>query len=1013
MKRTARITDVARMAGVSIATVSYVLNDRGRVSPATRERVYEAVAALGYHPSARARSLVLRRTRTVGVMEPAALLPSDPSFALFLAGVAEACRLREYHVMLIAPTTAAPDGHDLASIAQSGLIDGAIVMGAQDPASLEALDAVELPYVVYGGQSDKPWVDVDHTVGTELATRHLLDFGHQRIAHVALPAASAVGRLRRLGYERALAGAGLGLDPIVAASDGTFEGGYRATALLLGLAARCTGIVAASDTLALGAMKSASDLGVDIPRQLSVVGFGDTWSARHAEPALTSVTYDLEALGQAAAERLLDLLEGGRPSSWALRPRLVPRASAGPSGFVGTPSTNHAEPVLKVGPTFALWSQQGTFEVSAGRHGIYLADTRLVSAYQLWIEGQPAEPLALKVSGEGRTLEALYLWQAPASTLRLERQATLSESGLCERWVWQRWGEPHTAALRLQVGSDFADVFEIRGTARRAHGERRDAPEPAGRRMEYQGRDGLARVVTIRTAPPPTVLPDDSYQWELAPEDASGTVNIELAWQQPAWDPVPVRPAQDAWPAIRTGNFDTDAVMAQAGRDLDLLATDFGCGPVPMAGLPWFGTLFGRDALTVGWQTLAWRPQLAVRVLATLARYQGTRINPDTEEEPGKIVHEVRMGEMARTGEVPFGRYYGSVDATPLFVALFGATWQRLGDDPAIERLWPSVEAALDWLWEHIDADGLCRFEPQSKRGLAVQSWKDSADSMVFADGQHGHPPLAVAEVQGYAYAALALMAHFLEQRGGAPRASRLRERAAAVRQAFHRHFWLPERQFYALAVDGRGAAVDGLASDPGQCLWSGVVPDKALAAVVKRLTSAELWTGWGIRTLGAKEAAYDPYSYHRGSVWPHDTSLIAAGLRQAGQAEAAARVAQGLLEAAARFPKHQLPELFAGEARERGGPFPYPTACAPQAWASAAPYLALQALCGLEVDARQRVVRLAPVLTPTAPDLSAEGVEVDGHPVRLVCSPALVEVQGLPAGWRSECLPARPLGAP
>ena len=1013
MKKTARITDVARYAGVSIATVSYVLSDSGRISPATRDRVMEAVEALGYHPSARAQSLVLRRSRTVGLAEPQHTLRSDPSFSLFLAGVADACRQRGYHVMLIAPLSGSGDEAGLTAVARSGLVDGVILMESAAAAStIEAFAAAEMPCVIYGRSDQGPWVDIDQEAGAELATRHLLDFGHQRIVHLGLPEDTAVGRLRRRGYEKALWQAETGLEPQVLVTDGTFGAGYHLTTSLMAEPTRCTAVFAATDQLALGVIKRAGELGVEVPRQLSVVGFDDTLAGQHAEPPLTSVAYDVETLGQAAADRLLDLIDHQVVTPLVVAPRLVARASAGPTGFVGTPATDPAEPILKAGAAFAVWSHHGSFEPASGRQGVYLADTRLVSSYRLWIQGERVAPLTLTVGGEGCTLDAVYVWQEPATTFRLERRVVLSEGGLVDEWRWARWGDARPITLRLQVSSDFADLFEVRGTPRPQRGRRRVTSQAGSQRIEYEGLDGLVRAVSIDAGPVTREWGDESCEWILDDARSAGAITIRVAWEQPGLCAAQDGASHTAWPDIRTGHRETERVLQRAQSDLDTLAADFGAGGVPMAGLPWFGALFGRDSLTVAWQTLEWVPDLAERVLSTLALYQGREHNPDTEEEPGRIVHEMRWGEMARHGEVPFGRYYGSVDATLLFVGLYGATWVRRGEGTRTEALRPAVDAALAWLLAHIDPDGLCRFQPQSVRGLAIQSWKDSADSMVFANGEHGRPPFAVAEVQGYAYRALVLMSRFFADHRDAERARDLRARAEAIRRAFHDRFWLPDRQYYALAVDGEGAAVDGLSSDPGQCLWTGVVPSQASSWVVKRLTTRELWSGWGIRTLGTDEAAYDPYSYHRGSVWPHDTSLIAAGMRQAGFPEPAAWVADALLEAATRLPHHRLPELFSGEPREAGGPFPYPTACAPQAWASAAPLLLMTALSGLHVDTPRRVVHLAPLLTPLVPELTARGVDIGGHSVDLVCTPSRVAVKGLPPGWRSVCRPARTMNA-
>lgn len=1015
VKRTARIQDVARKAGVSPATVSYVLNNRGRVSLATRDRVYEAVEALGYHPSARARSLALRQSKIVGVTEPAALPPSDPSFALFLSGIADACRQDGYHVMLIA-SGGTESGPSLEAVAQSGVVDGIIVTDIEegDP-RLETLNDVQLPYIVFGHAPNEPWVDIDHVLGAEMATRHLLDFGHQRIAHLALPPALIASSLRQQGYERALGSAAEPLEPMVRWTNGTFEAGYQATRELLGRPDRPTAIFAASDSLALGAMRSALDMGFNIPRQLSVVGFDDTWNARHADPPLTSVAYDIQMLGRETAARLLARLRDEVVPSLSIHPALVTRASAGPIGFFGTPPTDAEEPVLKAGATYAVWSTHGTLDPSCGRHGVYLADTRMVSDYQVWIGDQVLAPIHMTATRDGRSFDAVYVWQEPLTTFRIHRHLAFRHDGLTDAWTWSRWGEPRTGSLRVQITSDFSDVFEIRGTPRSRHGNRSLVESDQGWLLVYDGLDDIRRTLEVDVSPPPAAKQGDGCRWELPLDKDHGQIRMVLHWDNPAYRTHRVlADALDlSWPTMLTGQEEVDGVLSKARQDLTLLLTDYGHGPVPMAGLPWFGTLFGRDSLVVGWQTLAWQPAIAQRVVRTLAAFQGTEDRPDTEEEPGKIVHEIRLGEMARTGEVPFHRYYGSVDSTPLFVALFAATWIRGADDAWLRAVLPAVERSLDWLERKAGPQGLYDFLPRSERGLAVQSWKDSSDSMVFRNGDHGAPPLAVAEVQGYTYMAFLLMARCYRAWGEHDRAERLEQRARMLQQRFHDAFWLPDRQYYALAVDGRGAQVDGLSSDPGECLWTGIVPEATAPKIAAHLVGQELFSGWGIRTLGSDEGAYDPYSYHRGSIWPHDTSLVVAGLRRVGEAEGAARVAAALFAAAVEFPGQRLPELFSGESRAHGGPFPYPTACAPQAWASGSPFLLLEALTGFTIDALTHTVTLAPVLPDTWPGLEVRGVSVGGQSVTLICYSDQVAVEGLPEGWHARCEPLKtvPIG--
>jgi len=398
-------------------------------------------------------------------------------------------------------------------------------------------------------------------------------------------------------------------------------------------------------------------------------------------------------------------------------------------------------------------------------------------------------------------------------------------------------------------------------------------------------------------------------------------------------------------------------VLKRSVSDLRLLVND---GPAEgqryvAAGVPWFCTLFGRDALITSFQALAFRPQLAVETLEVLAAYQATEVDDWRDAEPGKILHELRTGEMARSGELPHTPYYGSVDSTPLWLVLLGATFDWTGDMALVDRLWPHALAALDWIdtYGDRDGDGFVEYERRSERGLLNQGWKDSSDAIRDRTGKQAVPPIALAEVQGYVFDAKRRMARLAEARGDAALASRLDAEAELLRERFEAAFWVADQRYYAMALDAEKKPADAIASNAGQCLWSGIVSTDRARDVIDHLLRPSMFSGWGIRSYAADQPGYNPIGYHTGTVWPHDTSLIAAGLKRYGFDDACNRLAGQMLEAAQHFPESRLPELFCGFDRtDVHSPVPYPVACSPQAWAAGSSFLFLETMLGLQAHA-------------------------------------------------------------
>jgi glycogen debranching enzyme len=626
------------------------------------------------------------------------------------------------------------------------------------------------------------------------------------------------------------------------------------------------------------------------------------------------------------------------------------------------------------GSTFLVTDADG--RQTRPHDGFYRRDTRHLNRYRLDSIETPLDVLDVV---DARPAErALHLGspmdrEHSARRLHVARRQVVSD-GLYERLtVSNLTTEPTSETLTLGVGTRFDDLFEVRGY--HDSGRERDvAVDAAERRVafRYDPDDLDATWTTVVTASDGEIVETSAgggrgdaqidFAFDLGPREAR-EVTIAVETDGPSDDPAAaydaaleaVRRRERDWLAStrEVSRAGWDAVLAESRENLLELLIDTEHGPVFAAGVPWFATAFGRDSLIAAYQALALAVEPAKATCRYLAAHQATEADAFRAAEPGKILHEIRFGEQAVRGEVPHSPYYGTVDATALFVVLVHEVWAETGDDAFVEELWENVEAALDWIDEYGDRDGDGFLEYPTDEGgdggLTHQAWKDSGDGIMHPGGEHPEGPLAVAEAQGYAYDAKRRAARLARSvAGDAERADELERDAEELAEAFDEAFWLPDEEFYAIALDGNGDPVETVATNAGHCLWSGIVPEERADAVIDRLIAPDMFSGWGVRTVSAEHPVYNPQSYHLGSVWPHDSSLVALGMARYGRVDAAERIAEGLVAAATARGNDRLPELFAGfERSETDVPVTYGEACEPQAWAAAAPLACLRAVQG------------------------------------------------------------------
>jgi glycogen debranching enzyme len=648
------------------------------------------------------------------------------------------------------------------------------------------------------------------------------------------------------------------------------------------------------------------------------------------------------------------------------------------------------------GKTFSATNVSGDiYPAGSPDVGFFHDDTRFLSHLELRIGGHRTVVLSAatektfsaQIELTTGTITLRDSFDLPENTVHIRREQLLASEIFFDRMSFENFNlTPVDFNVEVLFDADFVDVFQVRGVARQQHGQyyqpliRND-----GIAFYYRGLDGLMRETLIKLSPRPTQVQERVARWELRLESLKRTV-LEISVtplveactsRAQVYDldhHLRQRRANFARWETSSSNFQTDndvldGLLKTAIGDFHALQIPDGDQHIIAAGIPWFATIFGRDSIIAAYQSLSLNSQLATDTLRVLARYQGREINDWRDEQPGKILHEYRAGEMTRDGEMPFGPYYGSVDSTPLFLTLLGETFNWTNDEQLVEELLPNVYAALEWIDQYgdLDGDGFVEYLRRSPKGLVNQGWKDSWDANMHRDGTVAKPPIALCEVQGYVYDAKYRMSSLLRNFGDVKTADRLKREAAELARRFDRAFWMPNRAFYAMALDAEKRPLEVISSNPGHLLFTRIISRDRARIVANRLMRDDMFSGWGWRTMSQEERVFNPLSYHRGSVWPHDNSIIAHGMAVNDMRDGALRILTALYQAASKFRDYRLPELFCGiQRREYDEPVHYPVSCSPQAWASGAMFLILSSVLGLHPSAPRKELN---IVNPQLPE--------------------------------------------
>jgi glycogen debranching enzyme len=648
------------------------------------------------------------------------------------------------------------------------------------------------------------------------------------------------------------------------------------------------------------------------------------------------------------------------------------------------------------GKTFSATNVSGDiYPAGSPDVGFFHDDTRFLSHLELRIGGHRTVVLSsatektffAQIELTTGTITLRDSFDLPENTVHIRREQLLASEIFFDRMSFENFNlTPVDFTVEVSFDADFVDVFQVRGVARQQHGQYyQPVVDEHGIAFYYRGLDGIMRETLVKLSPRPAEIQDRVARWELRLEPlkrveleisvtpfVEGRASRALVYDAP--HQLRQRRANFArWEnsstSFHTGNDVLDTLLQTGVGDFHALQIPDGEQRIIAAGIPWFATIFGRDSIIAAYQSLSLNSQLAVDTLRVLARYQGKEYNDWRDEEPGKILHEYRTGEMTQDGEMPFGPYYGSIDATPLFLILLSETFNWTADEQLVEELLPNAYAALEWIDKYgdLDGDGFVEYLRRSPKGLINQGWKDSWDANMHRDGTVAKPPIALCEVQGYVYDAKFRMSSLLRTFGDVKTADRLKREAADLAHRFDRAYWVPSRGFYAMALDADKKPLEVISSNPGHLLFTRIISKDRARIVANRMMREDMFSGWGWRTMSQEERVYNPLSYHRGSVWPHDNSIVAHGMAINDMREGALAILTSLYQAASKFRDYRLPELFCGvQRREYDEPVHYPVSCSPQAWASGAMFLILSSVLGMHPSAPRKELN---IINPQLPE--------------------------------------------
>ncbi|OAS82454.1 MULTISPECIES: amylo-alpha-1,6-glucosidase [Metabacillus] len=662
--------------------------------------------------------------------------------------------------------------------------------------------------------------------------------------------------------------------------------------------------------------------------------------------------------------------------------------------------------VIKENDLFLLTDDKGNIpENHSYGLGLYTKDTRFLSKLDLRINGE--EPILLSSDADENYMAKilltnphmekdcqLILWR---ESVEIERTRFIYGDVLYETVkVKNYYPKPVEFKLSIHVDVDFKDMFIVRGFQNGEVGKRTgQTVDGNSLTYHYEGADQINRRTRIdwnKEAIQVTETGDITFDFNLdhgcgesvtfmvQPQVGDTNHNQVIEPEQALYQ---LKKSYQEWeaniPKVKTDHEALKRLVDRGIGDLRVLLTDLGYGKFPVAGLPWFGVPFGRDSLIAALQMLSLNPEVAKGTILTMASKQGKNQDSWRDEQPGKIMHEIRFGELANTNQIPFTPYYGTIDATPLFLILVCEYVKWTGDLEIVKEVESNIADALAWIDQYGDRDGdlFVEYHQESSKGIANQGWKDSGDSIVHRNGDYAKTPIALAEVQGYVYQAKIGIAEIYDQIGKQKLAVQLRQQASKLKEKFDAEFWMDDVNFYAIALDENKQQVGTITSNPGHVLFSGMLSEERNKAVANMLLSEKMFSGYGIRTMGEGEAGYNPMSYHDGSIWPHDNSMILLGMGKLGQQEEAKKVMTGLINAAAHFEYNRLPELFCGYSKELGKAVKYPVACSPQAWAAGTPIVFIQTLLGLFPDSLKKEIKLNPTLLDDMNSLAVEGMTI------------------------------------